>query len=94
MAFTSPSIVDRFCLRFGPAAVPPVAVCIGPRTADRARQRGLDGLVTATEHTADGLVAALTAALAGAPHTTGEEPQVLIPEGLTGETGDAQNTRG
>ncbi len=64
VAFTSPSIVDRFCDRFGPALVPPVVACIGPRTAERARHRGLMGLVTADDHTAAGLVAAVTAALA------------------------------
>lgn len=63
VAFTSPSVVDRFCDRFGPALVPPVAACIGPRTAARAHERGLGGLVTADDHTATGLVAALTAAL-------------------------------
>ncbi len=64
VAFTSPSVVDRFCDRFGPALVPPVVACIGPRTAERAYQRGLAGIVTADDHTATGLVAALTAALA------------------------------
>lgn len=63
VAFTSPSTVDRFVHRFGPALVPPVVACIGPRTAGRAREAGLRGIVTATEHTAHGLVSALTAAL-------------------------------
>ena len=63
VAFTSPSTVDRFCDRFGPALVPPVVACIGPRTADRARQRGLSGIVTASEHTTPGLLVTLTAAL-------------------------------
>ncbi len=63
VAFTSPSTVDRFCDRFGPTLVPPVVACIGPRTAERARQRGLAGIVTAADHTAPGLVAALIAAL-------------------------------
>ncbi|MEZ5412473.1 MAG: uroporphyrinogen-III synthase [Acidimicrobiales bacterium] len=63
VAFTSPSVVDRFCDRFGPALVPPLVACIGPRTAARAGQRGLAGLVTAEDHTAPGLVAALVAAL-------------------------------
>lgn len=63
VAFTSPSTVDRFCDRFGPALVPPVVACIGPRTAQRARQRGLSGIVTADDHTTPGLLAALVSAL-------------------------------
>lgn len=65
VAFTSPSTVDRFCDRFSPALVPPVVACIGPRTAARARERGLTGIVAANEHTTPGLVAALTAAFQG-----------------------------
>jgi len=69
VAFTSPSTVDRFCDRFGRSLVPPVVACIGPRTAERARTRGLAGVVTAGEHTGPGLVAALATALANAPRT-------------------------
>ena len=64
VAFTSPSTVDRFCDRFGPALVPPVVACIGPRSAARAHERGLSGVVTAHDHTAPGLLATLTAAFA------------------------------
>jgi len=64
VAFTSPSVVDRFCERFGTALLPPVVACIGPRTAARARQRGVTGFVTAHDHTAGGLVAALADAFA------------------------------
>ncbi len=57
VAFFSPSVVDRWVDRFGPAGA--VAVCIGPSTAARARDRGLRRVVMATPHTEDGVVAAL-----------------------------------
>ena len=61
--FTSPSIVDRFVDRFSLDAVPLTAVCIGPRTAARARQRGLVAPVVASVHTEQGLLDALLAAM-------------------------------
>jgi uroporphyrinogen-III synthase len=65
--FTSPSIVDRFVDRFSLSAVPATAVCIGPRTAARARQRGVAATVVAPVHTNQGLVDALVAARRSTP---------------------------
>ena len=62
VTFFSPSVVDRWIAQFGPAA-PPVVVCIGPSTAERARDRGLTGVVMARPHTEDGVIEALSAAL-------------------------------
>ena len=59
MTFTSSSTVDRFLEAVGPALVPPVVACIGPVTADTARERGLTVDVEAEVHTVDGLVDAL-----------------------------------
>ena len=53
----SPSAADRWVERFGPR--PPLAVCIGPATAARARDRGFAQVVTADPHTEDGVVAAI-----------------------------------
>lgn len=59
IAFTSPTTVERFVARFGPATIPPLVVCIGPRTATRARALATDVTVVAEPHTEAGLVAAL-----------------------------------
>lgn len=67
ICFTSASTVDNYLAAAGPDALPPVVVCIGPATAARATQRGLNVTVVADEHSITGLVAALTAALVGAP---------------------------
>jgi uroporphyrinogen III methyltransferase/synthase len=64
VAFSSSSTVTNFLDVAGPVGLPPVVACIGPLTAATARQRGVDVTVVATEHTVEGLVAALTAALA------------------------------
>ncbi len=61
ITFTSSSTVERFLAAFGPALVPPFVACIGPITAATARQHGLTVDVEASEHTIDGLVAALVA---------------------------------
>ena len=47
-----------------PERVPSVVVCIGPVTADAARQRQLPVSAVADPHTIDGVIAALKAALA------------------------------
>jgi uroporphyrinogen-III synthase len=44
------------------APLPPVVACIGPVTAATAAEHGVPVSVVATEHTVDGLVAALVAA--------------------------------
>ena len=61
VTFTSASTVERFLDAYGPDAVPPVVACIGPITADAARQRDLHVDVVAEVHTLDGLVDALLA---------------------------------
>ncbi len=48
VAFFSPSAVDRFVDRFGER--PELAVCIGPSTAARARDRGFAMVETPDEH--------------------------------------------
>jgi uroporphyrinogen III methyltransferase / synthase len=68
IAFTSASTVASYLAAAGPAAVPPVVACIGPVTAAAAESEGVGVTVTATDHTLDGLVAALVAALARPPH--------------------------
>lgn len=56
-AFFSPSAVDRWVDRYGIGV--PLAVCVGPSTAARARDRGLARVVEATPHTEGGIVTAL-----------------------------------
>ena len=65
VTFTSSSTVTGFLEAAGPEAVPPVVACIGPVTAATARRCGLTVDVVAPVHTIEGLVEALTAALAG-----------------------------
>ena len=63
ITFTSSSTVTIFLHVAGLDAVPPVVVCIGPVTAETAREAGLTVDVVAEEHTIDGLVQALVEAL-------------------------------
>ena len=68
IAFTSASTVTSYLAAAGgAAAVPPVVACIGPVTAAEAQAQGLTVTVTATDHTLDGLVAALVNALSVPP---------------------------
>ncbi len=70
VAFTSASTVTNYVDAAGLEAVPPIVVCIGPITAEAARLRGLNVSAVASEHTLDGLIAALTATLrVGVPET-------------------------
>ena len=63
VAFTSSSTVTNFLAVAGFHSVPPVVACIGPVTASTARDAGLAVTVVAGDHTVDGLVDALVAAL-------------------------------
>ena len=63
IAFTSSSTVTAWLGLAGDGATPPVVACIGPVTAATAAEHGLEVTVVAAEHTVDGLVAALVAAL-------------------------------
>jgi uroporphyrinogen III methyltransferase / synthase len=63
ITFTSSSTVTNFVQVAGLDSIPPVVVCIGPVTAATAREAGLTVDVVASEHTIDGLVRALVAAL-------------------------------
>ena len=64
---TSPSVVDSFCDQPEPLAVPRTVAAIGPVTAAAALRRGLPVHVEATEHTVEGVVAALVAGPWAAP---------------------------
>ena len=59
ITFTSSSTVTNFVDSYGADAVPEVVATIGPVTTATARSRGLEVAVEATEHTVDGLIAAL-----------------------------------
>lgn len=73
ITFFSPSVVDRWIERFG-GTVPPVAVCIGPSTARRARERGLGRVIVAEPHTEAGVLGALERALGGSDRRSGGRP--------------------
>jgi uroporphyrinogen III methyltransferase/synthase len=65
VTFTSSSTVDNFCAAVVPLPHPqPLVVSIGPVTSATAVGRGLRVDAEAAEHTIDGLVATLLAALA------------------------------
>jgi uroporphyrinogen III methyltransferase/synthase len=59
ITFTSSSTVTNFCDAVGPLEAQPLVVSIGPVTSETARRRGLRVDAEASEHTIDGLVAAL-----------------------------------
>lgn len=71
VTFTSSSTVERFVEAVGVDRVPPVVAAIGPVTAGTARSRGLTVDIEATEHTIDGLVAALVEWAAQRPISDG-----------------------
>jgi uroporphyrinogen III methyltransferase / synthase len=64
ITFTSSSTVTNYLAVAGPRAVPPLVACIGPVTAQTATAAGLVVDVVASEHTIEGLVAALRERLA------------------------------
>ncbi len=59
ITFTSSSTVTNFTDSYGTGAVPEVVATIGPVTSATARSRGLEVAIEATDHTVDGLIAAL-----------------------------------
>ena len=59
VVFTSSSTVKRLVVEVGADAVPPLVASIGPATSATAVEHGLEVTVEATDHTIDGLVAAL-----------------------------------
>jgi uroporphyrinogen III methyltransferase/synthase len=61
ITFTASSTVDSYVRTMNTVETPPVVAVIGPITADTARGHGIHVDVEATEHTIDGLVAALEA---------------------------------
>ena len=63
IAFTSSSTVTAWLGVAAVDALPPVVACIGPVTAETAAEHRVPVTVVATEHTVDGLVAALVATL-------------------------------
>jgi uroporphyrinogen III methyltransferase / synthase len=63
VCFSSSSTVTGFLGGFGPAAVPPVVVCIGPVTAETARAAGLTVSASASEASVGALADAVVAAL-------------------------------
>ena len=66
ICFTSASTVTNFAAAAGIDRLPPLVASIGPVTSAAARQAGIGVTVEAAEHTIDGLVAALVAAVAPA----------------------------
>ena len=59
VVFTSSSVVTRLVAEVGADAVPPLVASIGPATSATAASHGLEVTVEASEHTIDGVVAAL-----------------------------------
>ncbi len=68
ITFTSPSTVTYYVDLARRRRPPPVVACIGPVTADAARRAGFQVDVVAVEHSAEGLVTALSC---GHPQPTG-----------------------
>jgi uroporphyrinogen-III synthase len=63
VCFSASSTVTGFLGAYGPGAVPPAVVCIGPVTADTARRSGLAVTAVASEASVAGLVDAVVAVL-------------------------------
>lgn len=59
VVFTSSSTVQRLVAEVSADAVPPLVVSIGPATSATAVDHGLEVTVEATDHTIDGVIAAL-----------------------------------
>ena len=63
ICFSSSSTVSGFLVSCGPAALPPVVVCIGPVTAATARSAGLTVSAVAERSSVEGLAEAVVGAL-------------------------------
>jgi uroporphyrinogen-III synthase len=68
--FASPSAVEAFVGKLGPAGLAPLAgralcVCIGPVTAAAARRQGFERVITPKTHTVEGVVQELSRAARG-----------------------------
>jgi uroporphyrinogen III methyltransferase/synthase len=59
VVFASSSQVENFAELFGADLAPPVKVCIGPTTAEAARQIGIEPTKVASDQSVDGLIEAL-----------------------------------
>lgn len=59
ITFMSSSSVERFVRMVGADSLPPVVACIGPITADTARDAGVQVTIEADVHTLDGLLDSL-----------------------------------
>jgi len=70
ITFTSSSTVTNFVVAAGPAATPPVVVCLGPVTARTAVEAGLAVDAVAATGTIDALTDAVVRALADRPEAT------------------------
>ena len=73
ITFTSPSTVTYYADLAVHRPPPPVVACIGPVTADAARRAGFRVDVVAVEHSAEGLVTALSVHLAASSLRRGPE---------------------
>ncbi len=88
VTFTSASTVERFLDAYGAEAVPPIVACIGPVTADAARQHDLRVDVVADVHSIDGLLDALV------DHVAGSSPRPTRRRSTRGRRRGGGTTRG
>ena len=73
VVFTSSSMVQRLVAEVGADAVPPLVASIGPATSATAVEHRLEVTVEATDHTIDGVVAALVGHARSWPTPDGPE---------------------
>lgn len=59
VTFASPSTVEAFIEMNGPSHTHAVYACLGPVTADAARENGIEPTIIANPHTTDGLTSAI-----------------------------------
>jgi len=73
VAFTSGSTVESLVAAVGVEGLPPTRFAIGPATADRATELGVEIDLVAAEHTIPGLVDAIRAHYADRPYVHAED---------------------